>query len=174
MLWNCHDLPFLLLRFNFFICKMIIVFDGQIDQIAYYWPDSVNTVKSFPLAAHLVFSPWLGCHKHAMQFLIPRKSSNKTYFLVRGGRGCTLFSFQNNDRSRKKNPQQKQTKTEANQNRKIHPCWRRWGKRSAPTTFEGVFSPDFVALYIIRDFTTDTWRREAGWCWQAEPSKGSV
>lgn len=41
------------------------------------------------------------------------------------------------------------------------------GKRSAPTTFRGVFSPDFVALYIIRDFTTDTRRREAGWCWQA-------
>lgn len=41
------------------------------------------------------------------------------------------------------------------------------GKRSAPTTFQGVFSPDFMVLYIIRDFTTDTRRREAGWCWQA-------
>lgn len=54
--------------------------------------------------------------------------------------------------------------SEANQNRKIHPCKGRWGERSGPTTFRGTFSLLLCGLIISRDFTTYKWRREAGWC----------
>ena len=68
----------------------------------------------------------------------------------------------------KKNPPTKTNKNRSKSKQENPPLLEEVrGKRSAPTTFQGVFSPDSMVSYIIRDFTTDTRRKEAGWCWQA-------
>ena len=65
----------------------------------------------------------------------------------------------------KKNPPTKTNKNRSKSKQENPPLLEEVrGKRSAPTTFQGVFSPDSMVLYIIRDFTTDTRRKEAGWC----------